>query len=441
MCAIQFLVAVEFSIVNVAVPDLQDDFGTAAPVTQWVLSAYAIGFASLLFLGGCAAERLGARSVVIGGLLCFSVTSGVAAMTPDIWSLIAIRVLQGASAAFLTPAALTLLTSLGDGPARDRWLALWGAAASVGFAGGVISGGVFTQLFGWRSVFVSCAVTACILLASSLFALPQVTSGARQVDVLGASLFALTGVSIASAFGMTADALGDARVAIWAAVLAAASGVLLIFQQQRSRNPLAPRGLLRRRDVKIGMLLSFVAPAAGGSMVYFSSLYMQNVLGWSELGTGVALLPDALAAAAGAYAAPALVRRVGVKFTVCVGFSAMLFGLLILCMRPSASTATVIQVLVGTSLTGFGLVLCGVVATVAGSRNLSKGEHGASAGILTASQQWGVAAGLALGANAVALSGNPAAGTLVGALVASMALLAILIAALSSFRRAPTRIS
>lgn len=426
----QLLVAMEFSIINVAIPDLQDDFGVSPALSHWVVTGYAVGFAALLFLGGRASERWGPKNLILWGISGFAMTSLLAALAWSFDVLIVARVAQGASAALLAPSALAFLTQLTSSAERPRWLGLWGAAASAGFAAGVVLGGVLVGFADWRSVFVFCTILAAVLGAAAASVLPRTRVSGERVDIVGALLFATASVSLVAVLSVLSNESSRGPWLLGLAAVALSGFVVLSRQQRRTPNPLVPPGLLARRSVRAAALLSFAAPLSGGAMVYFASIYMQDVLGWSRFASGSAFLPDAAAAAAGAYIAPRLLQTIGPHRAALSGFVAMALGLVTLSVPVDHGVAALVQVVVGTSFAGFGLVLCGVVATVVGSRDLRSGEHGAFAGILTAAQQWGVAAGLALGSALVEISAQLQSGTLGGGVIALMAGTAIALVAL-----------
>ncbi|PWJ62887.1 putative MFS family arabinose efflux permease [Rathayibacter iranicus NCPPB 2253 = VKM Ac-1602] len=425
LCGMQLLVAMEFSIINIAIPNLQDTFGVSPALSHWVVTGYAVGFAALLFLGGRASERWGPKNVILWGISGFTMTSLLAALAWSFDVLIVARVAQGASAALVAPSALAFLTQLTSSAERPRWLGMWGAAASAGFAAGVVLGGVLVGVTGWRSVFVFCTILAATLGAAAASILPRMRESGERVDIIGALLFATASISLVAVLSLLSNESSRGPWLLGLAAVALLGFVSLSYQQRRTPNPLVPPELLARRSVRAAAVLSCAAPLSGGAMVYFASIYMQDVLGWSRFASGCAFLPDAAAAAAGAYVAPRLLRAIGPHRAAFSGFIAMALGLVTLSVSVDHGFAALVQVIVGTSLAGFGLVLCGVVAIVVGSRGLRSGEHGASAGILTAAQQWGVAAGLALASSLVEISAQLQSGTLGGGVIALMAATAI----------------
>ncbi|WP_409471683.1 MFS transporter [Streptomyces sp. HC307] len=394
LCLVNFLVALEFSIVNVALPALQQDLDIQATTAQWILSGYALAFGSALLCGGRVADLLGARRVLLAGLLAFVATSAAAAAAPNFALLAACRVSQGASAAAATPAALGLVTRLFAGPDRLRALSWWGAAASLGFACGAVFGGVLTGVAGWRSIFLACAALGCVAIALVRFRVPDLPRAVgAQPDWLGAVQMALCGAALIMTLSLAPRAQQEPGLLLLSGIAATMLATALVFRRRRHPAPLIPHGFLTRRVVLQGNLFGAWAAAAGGSMVYFATSLMQSALHWSDAVTGLMLLPDAAAAAVGARVAAPLSRRLGRTQTCRAGLAAILTGMVVLAATPLDAAAVGVLVL-GTSLVGFGLVLVAVVASMLASDGLQEGEHGLSGGVLMTTQQLGVSIGL-----------------------------------------------
>lgn len=397
LCSVQLLVALEFSIANVALPDIRQDFHVGAQSLQWVLSGYALAYGSILLCGGRFADAYGPRRLLLCGLTAFTVASMTAAATPTFGLLIALRVVQGAAAAFATPAALALITSLTSGHRRLVALSWWGAGGSLGFALGAALGGVITDVAGWRAVFWACAVLSA---ASALMALWWVPERRPPVsarpDAIGAVLLAACAAAGIMALSLAPEALSRPGTLAACLLLSASSAIALRVRQKGREMPVLPRGFLTRRPVLHANIAGAWAAAAGGSMVYFVTTFMQTVLGWPELTAGLMLLPDAAAAAFGARAARPLYDRLGTVRACCVGLAGIAAGMVALTGTPMGGVPAVVCILVGTCLTGFGLVLVAVITAVAAAARLNPDEHGMSGGLLVTTQQLGVASGLAL---------------------------------------------
>ncbi|GAA3310343.1 MFS transporter [Streptomyces cinereospinus] len=397
LCSVQLLVALEFSIANVALPEIRQDFHVDAQSLQWVLSGYALAYGSVLLCGGRFADAFGPRRLLLCGLAAFTVASMTAAVTPTFGLLIALRVVQGAAAAFATPAALALITSLTSGHRRVVALSWWGAGGSLGFALGAALGGVITDLAGWPAVFWTCAVLSAASALMALWWVPEHRPAvSARPDAVGAVL--LAGLRRRGHHGAHPGARGARTAGVPRRVPAA----LRRFGAGPARAPAepgdtgAPAWFPGPAADPARQPRRCVGAAAGGSMVYFVAIFMQDVLGWSELTTGLMLLPDAAAAALGARAARPLHDRLGMARTSWVGLAGIAVGMAALTGTPDEGVAAVVCVLVGTCLTGFGLVLVAVVTAVAAAARLNPDEHGVSGGLLVTTQQLGVAGGLAL---------------------------------------------
>lgn len=396
LCFVQVLVALEYSIVNVTLPDLAARMQVGGVDLQWVLSGYAVALGAGLLAGGRLADSAGLRRVLLVGLAGFAVTSFAAAVVPTFWMLVACRVGQGAFAALATPAALAAVTTLFTGRARIRALSWWGAGASLGFAMGAVLGGVLNAAAGWRAVFVACAalsVTALVLVVrvippiSASLTKPPDWIGAAQIGVVAASI-------VATCTSLARVGTRPLPVLLWFCAATAIAASVLV-RRRRGTFTLVPAGFLGRRAILVANLAGAGAAAAGGSMVYFVTAFTQSALGWSPTASGLLLLPDAAAAAAGAQTAGALTARWGVARTTYLGMATIAAGMLTLAGPPVGGGA-ILWLVPGTCLVGYGLVLVGVVASIQASSTLGADEHGLSGGLLVTTQQFGVALGLAL---------------------------------------------
>lgn len=396
LCFVPFLVALEYSIVNVTLPGLAAELDVATADLQWVLSGYAVALGAGLLAGGRLADSVGLRRVLSIGLWGFAVTSVAAALAPTFGVLVVCRVGQGLSAAAAMPAALAAVTTLFEGRTRVRALSWWGAGASLGFAMGAVLGGVLSAAAGWRAVFVACtalAVAAVVLVGRVVPRIPPAVTeppdwvGAVQIGV-GAAAF------IVACTGLAEVGTRPVAVLLWFGVAAAVVATVRV-RRRRGTFTLVPAGFLSRRPILVANLVGAGAAAAGGGMVYFVTSFTQSALGWSPAASGLLLLPDAAAAAAGAQTAGALTARFGVARTSYLGMTAIAVGMSTLAVTPVGDGALG-WLVVGTCLVGYGLVLVGVVASIQASGALGGGEHGLSGGLLVTTQQFGLAVGLAL---------------------------------------------
>jgi EmrB/QacA subfamily drug resistance transporter len=255
-----FMVVLDFSIVNVALPSIERELSLAQSQVQWVVTGYAIAFAGLLILGGRAADLLGRRRMFIAGLLVFTVASLAGGLAQDPVLLIAARVIQGAGAAIVAPAALSLITTgFPEGPQRTRAIGLYGAVSSVGFVAGQVLGGVLVQFTSWRAVFLVNVPVGLIAAALAIRMLPR-TAAARtetKLDIRGALLItaavalAVFAVSQGSQFGWTSPLILVAALAAVAAIVAFGKA------EHRHPAPLVRPGLLQKKGIRDGTSLAF----------------------------------------------------------------------------------------------------------------------------------------------------------------------------------------
>ena len=315
----QFVVVLDAAIVNVALPSIGRALDFSQDNLAWVVNAYTLTFGGFLLLGGRLADLLGRRKLFMIGLVVFSLASLLGGLAQsDTW-LIAARALQGLGAALVSPAALSIVTNtFAEGAERNRALGVWGAVAGSGGAAGVLLGGVLTEYLGWEWVlFVNVPIgVAAALLAPRLLAESHDEEAERSFDIGGA-------VSVTAGLSLLVYTLVDANNAGWGStktiVLGALSLVLLaafVVIERRHRQPLVPFSIFRMRTIRGANIVALLIGMSLFSMFFFISLYMQQVLGYSALKTGVAYLPLALVIIFSAGGASALVTRIGFKTTL-----------------------------------------------------------------------------------------------------------------------------
>jgi len=287
LCAAQFMVILDVTVVNVAMPSIQADLGFAFADLQWVVTAYTLAFGGLLLLGGRAADLLGRRRVFLSGLAIFtaaSLASGLAA-SPEM--LLGSRALQGA--ALLSPAALSLITAIfPEGLERNRALAAWAAVGASGAAFGVLLGGSLTEAFGWEAIFlVNVPVGIAVALAAVRVLPPARAAAGTRIDALGALIATASLVALIYAL-VEADTAGWASLQTLALLALAAAGIaMFVAVERRVRAPLVPLAFFRRRATVTALVLMALGMGTLVSGFFFSSLYLQQVLGHSALRTGL----------------------------------------------------------------------------------------------------------------------------------------------------------
>lgn len=385
-CTAQFMVVLDVSVVNVALPSVQADLAIVPADLQWIVNAYALTFGGLLLLGGRLADLYGLRRTVIAGLALFTLASLAGGLAEDPWTLIAARAFQGAGAAVLAPATLTMLTTTFDEDLRPRVLAAWTAMGLAGGTAGNLIGGVLTDALSWRWVLlINVPVGALALLPTRLLA--NVRSKGRRLDVPGATL-ATAGVA-ALTYGITRDWNAPALTCGIAALVA------FTVLQSRSRTPLLPLRLLRIRTVAVGNVTMLLAGACLNPMWFFLTLSMQNVLHYSPLQTGLAFLPHTLLTMAVAlHVTPRLMERTAGRTLIVTGALIAAAGFLWQ-SRLAPGDGYLTGILGPAVLISAGAGLLNTPLTNAVTTGVPAHDAGAASGLMNTTKQTGAALGLA----------------------------------------------
>jgi MFS family permease len=394
----QFVVVLDASIVNVALPSIGKDLDFAQDDLSWVVNAYTLFFGGFLLLGGRMADLLGRRRLFIAGLLLFAVASLAGGLSTSPGLLIAARAVQGLGAALLSPAALSLVTVIfKEGAERNKAMGVWGAVAGSGGAAGVLLGGVLTEYAGWEWVlFVNTPIgIAAAFLAPRL--LPESKNeGTRNFDVAGA-------VTVTAGLTLLVYAL---------AFIAAFIGI-----ETRSNAPLVPFSFFRRRTITGTNIVALLVAMALFSMFFFVSLYMQLVLGYDALEAGLAYLPLAVGIIISAGVASALVTRFGFKPILTAGLVLTAIGL-VWFAQVDVGGSYLGDILFPSLVAAVGLGFAFVPMTIGAVSGVAPHEAGLASGLINTSQQVGGALGLAILASIAnsktdslmtAAGGNPAA--------------------------------
>ncbi|MCX4645751.1 MULTISPECIES: DHA2 family efflux MFS transporter permease subunit [unclassified Streptomyces] len=314
-CAGQFLVVLDVSVVNVALPSMRADLGLSATGLQWVVNAYSIAFAGFMLLGGRAGDLFGRKRMFLVGLGLFTLASLAGGLAQEGWQLLAARAVQGLGAAVLAPSTLTILTSaVPEGAARARAIATWTAVGAGGGAAGGLVGGVLTEGLDWRWVLlINVPLGALVFAAAARWIQESKAGGERRLDLPGAVL--VTAGTATLAYGVVqteAEGWGAAATLVPLGV-ALALIVTFLAVEARTRLPLMPLGLFRVRAVAAANAAMFVCGMGSFAMWFFMTLYAQNVLGYTPIEAGLALVPSSLAVVAGSKIAPRLMRRAGAR--------------------------------------------------------------------------------------------------------------------------------
>ncbi|HTT86561.1 MAG TPA: MFS transporter [Acidimicrobiales bacterium] len=397
VCIGQFMVVLDLSIVNVALPSMQRDLGFSTPGLQWVVNAYALAFGGFLLLGGRAADLFGRRRIFMSGLVLFAGASLVCGIAPDQAMLVGARALQGLGAAVLSPATLTILTVTFQKPAeRARALGIWSAMAAVGGASGALLGGILTDLLSWRWVFyinipvaVAALVAARVVLAES-----RADSARRALDVPGAVVVTAALVSLVYAVAGTDTHAWGAPATVIPLALAGALSLVFVAVEAKARAPLMPFRLFRSRALSASNVAMLLVGGAMFSMWFFVSLYMQDVLRFSPLTTGLGFLPQTVAIAVGAQISSRLITRLGPRLPLVAGIVCSAVGLWWL-SRLSPGGGYWTSVFGGADVATFGMGLALTPLAFAATAGVAPAEAGLASGVLNTSRQVGASCGLA----------------------------------------------
>jgi EmrB/QacA subfamily drug resistance transporter len=397
LCAVQFMVVLDIAIVNVALPSIQVDLGFSQESLQWVISAYALLFGGFLLLGGRAADMIGRRRVFMAGTVVFTLASLLAGLAWSEGALIGARGLQGFGAAIITPAALSILmTMFAEGKERNVALGAWGAVGAFGAVAGVLLGGILTDLLSWEWIFfINVPVGLTALALAPLLLAESRDLRVRSFDIPGALL--VTGGLVALVYAITqASSYGWASaetIGIFAGSVVLLAG--FVAWEARAAEPLMPLSIFRLRTVTGANAAGLILGTAVFAMFLMLTLYMQQVLGYSPIKTGLAYLAVAGSAIIWSAVASVLVNRVGVKPVLIVGM-AMLTAGLVYFTQVSVGGSYAGDLLPGFLLIAVGLGFSFVPISIAALAGVRHAEAGLASGLINTSQQIGGALGVAV---------------------------------------------
>jgi EmrB/QacA subfamily drug resistance transporter len=394
----QFMVVLDSSIVNVALPAIAKAFGMQQTNLQWIVTAYTLAFGGFLLLGGRAADLYGRKKLFLIGTAVFGLASLIDGLAPSGGVLVGLRAAQGLAAALMSPAALSIvLVTYREGHERNTALSVWGAVASGGAAAGVLFGGIITEYLGWRWNFlVNVPISIAVFLAASrLVPAHESEETHNDLDLPGA-------VSITAALMLLVYGLVKAPVNGWTSVssLSYFAATLLLFgffvwNERRSEHPLVPFDIFKNRNVTAANLTQL--PVTGGmySVFFFTSLYVQTVLGYSSVKTGFSFLIIPFMIGLSATQTPRLIKRIGYKPILMVAPLIVASGLFWLAHIP-VQGSYLHNILPGFVLMGLGMGATFVSLTIAATSGVVGRESGLASGLLNTSQQIGGALGLAI---------------------------------------------
>ena len=430
LCSASLVAVLDLTIVALALPSIRTDLRFSTGGAQWILTAYVVAFAGLLLVMGRVGDLYGRRRLFMLGLVLFAASSLLAGLAWSPWLLIAARAFQGMSGAALVPTSMALISAtFPAGERRDSAFGTYGAMAGLGLVVGMVAGGVITEFFGWRWVFLVNVpiVLGVLVLAPTAIAESRDEGARRGLDVPGA-------ISATLGFAALVFAIGElpARGAgSFLPTAAAIAGVALIggfiLRQRRAPAPILPLHLLRERSVAVPNIAGALLSVVGAGQLYILTLYFQDVLGRSPLHAGFLFTPMTLASVITSPVAGRMTSRIGARQTAAIGFAMIAIGLGIVVARME-TTGALATVLAGTVIAEAGIMCASVALTIAALARSGAGEHGLESGILTTSRELGNAVGFAAVAGIVAnvamgsTGASPAAGDLVTGLRWSLAL-------------------
>lgn len=397
MSVAQFMVILDITVVNIALPSIGRALRFAPADLQWVVSAYVLVTGGLTLLGGRASDLLGRRRMFLTGLAVFTAASLASGLAPDAAALIGTRAAQGLGAALLTPAALAIITSAYAGAQRAAALSVWGALAAGGSAAGLVAGGAITTWLGWRWVFLINVPVGVGAAAIALHLLPRAAgaSAARagaRLDLAGALLpVAGIGTAVYAITGAAQHGWGSARTVL---LLALAAVLLAAFAvtERGVPEPLVPPRALRSRSLVTGALVMLTGTGVLVGVLFLSSLYLQGVLRASPIRAGLEFLPLVLTTGAGAHLASRLLPRAGSRVLAAAGLAAMAAGGLLLSQVSGYAGG----LLPGFVLIGAGAGVTFAVASVTAMHAVGPGETGLASGLVTTGHEVGASLGVAV---------------------------------------------
>lgn len=396
----QFMVVLDVAIVNVALPSIAKDLHFTPNNLQWVITAYTLTFGGFLLLGGRAADLYGRRKIFIGAIIAFSIASLACGLAQSETMLIVTRAIQGLAAAIMSPAALSIvLTEFREGKERNRALGVWSAVAAGGAAAGVLLGGFLTQYLDWRwNFFVNVPVGAFVVLASLRLLPHHIGEEDKKIklDLPGAA--SATAGLMALVYGLS-QAPQHGWDSYTVTVSLVASALLLIgfiINESRTVQPLVPLKLFKIRNVSGGSITALAIACTLFSMFFFMTLYVQTVLDYSPVKTGLSFLPVTFIIAITSGIVSSLINKIGYKFFLVTGPVILGIGLYVLSVTMKVHGNYWHNVFPGLALSAFGMGLSFISMTLAATSGVPKHFSGLASGILNTSQQVGGAIGLAI---------------------------------------------
>jgi EmrB/QacA subfamily drug resistance transporter len=396
VCIAQFMVVLDATVVNVALPAIQEDLDFSASSLQWVVNAYTLAFGGFLLLGGRAADFVGRKRLFLAGVVVFTVASLLNGLATSSEALIAFRALQGLGAAMVSPAALSIVTTtFKDGRERAKALSVWAAIAVGGGAVGLLLGGILTEYLAWEWIFFVNVPIGIAALLLSLRYIPESRVATHGIDVLGA-------ITVTAGLTLLVFAIVRTQDYGWLSVetlglAGAAVALLAVFAlvELRSKAPLVRLGIFRTRSLTSANVAMLAVAGGMFAVFFFASLYVQGILGFTPVQAGLAFLPLTAGIVLFSGLAQALIARVDVRWVAMIGMATAAVGLVLLSMAPVDGTYAA-DVLPGLLVMSAGLGFTFVPLTLIATTNVADEDAGLASGLFNSSQQIGGALGLAI---------------------------------------------
>ncbi|WP_031162331.1 MFS transporter [Streptosporangium roseum] len=396
LCLVQFMLVLDDTVVNVALPSIRDELGFSASGLPWVVNAYFLAFGGLLLLCGRMADLLGRRRVFLIGVALFGVASLACGLAQEPWQLVIGRFVQGAGSAMASPAAMSMITLLYPGPEeRAKALGIWGGIAALGGTSGLVLSGALTDLVSWRGIFLINLPIVAVALALLPRLVPESRApGRRALDVPGAVL--VTGAAVSLVYGLLrAGEVGwSDPILIGAVVLSAALAVAFLVAESRAAAPLVPRSFLASRTRVVANGATLLFSMAMYAMSFLLMIQVQTALGYSPLLAGIAYLPYGAGILAGMWLSSRISLRIGTRWALLLAFLVNIAGLLLL-SGVAAGDSYAAHVLPGMLILSVGNGLSLPVMAVAAVDGTTEEDAGLGSALFTSVQQIGGAIGVA----------------------------------------------
>jgi EmrB/QacA subfamily drug resistance transporter len=399
VCLAQFMVILDISIVNVALPSIHSGLHFSTTGLQWVVNAYTLTFAGFLMLGGRCADLLGRRNVFLAGTALFSLSSLACALSGSQGLLLAARALQGFGGAVLSPATLSIVTSSFEaGPERNRAVGMWGAMGALGGSSGSLLGGIFTQGLGWPAIFAVNVPLGAIVIALGLRLISgdRERGATRNFDVSGAVLITASLTSLTYGIVRT-DTLGWGSLGVLGPLVAGVVllGLFVLVEARLAKAPLVPISILKVRQLRISNLVVTLLYTSFFPVWFFLTLYVQEVLHYDAIEAGLCFLPMTGSIFVASTLSPKVVARFGPRRVIATGMLVATVGMLLLVgIAPGDSYFA--SVLPGALLSAVGMGFSLVPATIVAMQCLPASQSGVGSGLLNTSRLMGGALGLAI---------------------------------------------